>query len=120
MCMRMSDSPQSSFFSPEDSLPTEPPTPPTKTSEALRVNLRSVNLHLEEMKEKWANEKRELLGEKAVLQDAAKRLNSQIREVKGEASKAAELQRAESRNRQDGEAVSLSFLLYHNKNINKS
>ncbi|KAF5351346.1 hypothetical protein D9758_008042 [Tetrapyrgos nigripes] len=92
---------ESFFYSPEDSLPTEPPTPPTKTSEALRANLRSVNSHLEEMREEWASEKRELLGEKAVLQDAAKRLNSQIREAKSDANKATELQRAESRNQHD-------------------
>jgi hypothetical protein len=36
------------------------------------------------MKKQWESEKKQLLGEKAVLQDAAKRLNLQIRNVKEE------------------------------------
>lgn len=73
-----------------DDLPTEPPTPPTKTSEALRANLQSVNSHLEAMKKEWGDEKRKLVGEKAVLQDAAHRLNVQVRTAKEEAKKVVE------------------------------
>ena len=36
------------------------------------------------MKKQWETEKKQLLGEKAVLQDAAKRLNLQIRTAKEE------------------------------------
>jgi hypothetical protein len=36
------------------------------------------------MKKQWEAEKKQLLGEKAVLQDAAKRLNLQIRNAKEE------------------------------------
>jgi hypothetical protein len=36
------------------------------------------------MKNQWEAEKKQLLGEKAVLQDAAKRLNLQIRSAKEE------------------------------------
>lgn len=51
-------------------LPSNPPTPPTKTSDALRLDLRAVNQQLDSMKQRWEDEKRQLLGEKAVLQDA--------------------------------------------------
>ena len=73
-----------------DDIQTEPPTPPTKTSEALRANLQSVNSHLETMKKEWEDQKRKLIGEKAVLQDAANRLNAQVRTAKEEARKVAE------------------------------
>lgn len=72
----------SSFEVSNDQLPTEPPTPPTKTSEGLKANLRSVNTQLDKMKRQWEEEKKNLLGEKAVLQDAAKRLNLQVRNAK--------------------------------------
>lgn len=63
------------------SLPSDPPTPPTKTSEALRRNLQAVNSQLASMKKAWDEEKRQLLGEKAVLQDATNRLNMQVRDA---------------------------------------
>ncbi|KII85948.1 hypothetical protein PLICRDRAFT_114966 [Plicaturopsis crispa FD-325 SS-3] len=71
----------------QSSLPTNPPTPPTKTSEALRANLQSVNAQLDNMKRQWEEEKRQLLGEKAVLQDAADKLNHQVRVAKDEVKK---------------------------------
>jgi predicted nucleic acid-binding Zn-ribbon protein len=73
-----------------DYLPTEPPTPPTKTSEALRANLRAVNSQLEDMKKEWEDERQNLIGEKAVLQDAANRLNMQVRAAREEAKQATE------------------------------
>lgn len=88
-------------------LPTEPPTPPTKTSEALRANLHNVNSHLSSMKKQWEEEKSRLLGEKAVLQDAANLLNVQVRTAKEEASKGSELQKAGQKLRSGVEAVSL-------------
>jgi predicted nucleic acid-binding Zn-ribbon protein len=68
----------------QDILPDEPPTPPTKTSEALRSNLQTVNANLEKMRSQWEDEKQRLLGEKAVLQDVANRMDSQIRTTKRE------------------------------------
>ncbi|KAF9466148.1 hypothetical protein BDZ94DRAFT_1341734 [Collybia nuda] len=85
---------ESSLEISRDYLPTEPPTPPTKTSEALQANLRNVNSQLEVMKKEWADERRQLVGEKAVLQDAANKLNVQIRNVKEEVRKVTENERA--------------------------
>ena len=78
----------------KDQLPNEPPTPPTRTSEALRANLQSVNHHLDELKEQWIKEKQRLLDEKATLENAANRLNSQVKMSKEEARKAIENNRA--------------------------
>ncbi|KAI0664228.1 hypothetical protein C8Q70DRAFT_225129 [Cubamyces menziesii] len=75
------------------SLPTEPPTPPTRTTEALRSELREVNAQLESMKRAWEDEKRKLLGENAVLQDAATRLNVEVRNAKDEIRKFADAER---------------------------
>ncbi|KAJ7879992.1 hypothetical protein B0H14DRAFT_2708159 [Mycena olivaceomarginata] len=62
------------------SLPSEPPTPPTRTSEALRADLHS--------------ERQKLLGEKAVLQDAANRLNVKVHEAEEEVRMVAETKKA--------------------------
>ncbi|KAG2137608.1 uncharacterized protein EDB93DRAFT_1106565 [Suillus bovinus] len=77
----------------ESSLPSNPPTPPTKTSEALRLDLHAVNKKLDTMKQRWEEEKRHLLGEKAVLQDAANRMNMEVRNAKDEAKRATEASR---------------------------
>ena len=74
----------SSFEVTNNHLPTEPPTPPTRTSEALKANLSTVVSQLDTLKQQWTTEKQHLLGEKAVLKDAAKRLNAQIRNAKDE------------------------------------
>lgn len=76
-----------------DHLPHEPPTPPTRTSEALKANLHSVNKHLDGLRTHWEEEKKKLLGEKAVLEDAANRLNAQVKSSKEEARKFAESNR---------------------------
>ncbi|KAG7094132.1 hypothetical protein E1B28_007744 [Marasmius oreades] len=89
------------FNSSKDDLPSEPPTPPTRTSEALKANLRSVNDQLAQMKKQWDDEKRQLQGDKDVLQDAADRLNIQIRETREEVNRASERQKADSHLRQD-------------------
>jgi predicted nucleic acid-binding Zn-ribbon protein len=91
---------------PNESLPTEPPTPPTKTSEALRANLQSVNSHLAAMQKEWKKEKRQLLGEKAVLEDAANRLNAQVRDAKEEVKRIAETGRAGEKMRAGSQGVS--------------
>ena len=74
----------------DDNFAMEPPTPPTRTSEALKANLRAVNDHLEELKTQWEEEKTRLLGEKAVLEDAAGRLNFQIKNTKADMKRASE------------------------------
>ena len=53
----------------------------SKTVEALKTELRSVNKELTLMNKQWQEEKRKLLGDKAVLQDAANRLNTQMRDA---------------------------------------
>ena len=89
-------------------LPSNPPTPPTRTSEALRLDLRAVNQKLDVMKQRWENEKRQLLGEKAVLQDAANRMDMEVRTAKDEAKRAAETvrrPRADTREIENARAV---------------
>ncbi|KAF8645080.1 hypothetical protein AX16_008138 [Volvariella volvacea WC 439] len=72
------------------SLPTEPPTPPTRSSDVLRANVHSLNMQLDTMKAQWEAERRKLIGEKAALQDTAKRLNAEIEGVRAEARRATE------------------------------
>ena len=88
------------------SLPSNPPTPPSRASEALKADLRAVNQQLEEMKEHWEREKRQLLGEKAILQDTAHRLNLQVRSVQDEAKRSAESGKAAQRAKISVQAVS--------------
>ncbi|KAH8833076.1 hypothetical protein DL96DRAFT_1523381 [Flagelloscypha sp. PMI_526] len=78
-------------------LPLEPPTPPTRTSEALRADLTNVNAQLARMRREWDAEKKQLLGEKNALQDAANRLNSQLTSgLKNSAEKENAANRAKS------------------------
>ncbi|KAJ7224111.1 hypothetical protein GGX14DRAFT_548737 [Mycena pura] len=84
------DADESSIDAVNTSLPSEPATPPTRTSEALRADLRSVNSHLAKIKKQWDDEKRKLLGEKAVLQDAANRLNSKVQTAEEKVRQVAE------------------------------
>ncbi|KAG6811541.1 hypothetical protein H0H92_006894 [Tricholoma furcatifolium] len=77
-----------------DDLASEPPTPATKTSEGLRAELKAVNSQLQTMKEEWNQERRALLGENAILQDATNRLNAQMKSAKEEMKKATETGRA--------------------------
>lgn len=89
------------------SLPSEPPTPPTRTSEALRADLHSVNSHLAKMKKQWEEERQKLLGEKAVLQDAANQLNVKVHETEEEVRMVAETKKAGEKLRVGVEAVSI-------------
>jgi hypothetical protein len=60
------------------------------------------------MKQRWEDEKRLLLGEKAVLQDAANRMNMEVRSAKDEAKRAAEVgrrSRADTREIEKAKAV---------------
>lgn len=95
-----------------DDLATEPPTPPTRTSEALKANLQNVNDHLEELKTQWEAEKTRLLGEKAVLEDAAGRLNFQIKNTKAEAKRASEGAKAIATAKSNVQDVSAYILQY--------
>ncbi|KIL69166.1 hypothetical protein M378DRAFT_70128 [Amanita muscaria Koide BX008] len=81
---------ESLFETFKDNLPDEPETPPTRTSEALRTELRSVNSQLENLKKQWEDERRQLVGENVALQDAADRLNAKIRNAQEEARRAYE------------------------------
>ena len=92
------------------SMPAEPPTPPTRTTEALRAELREVNSQLDSMKTAWEDERRKLLGENAVLQDAATRLNAEDRDAKDELRKYASAERAGERARASVESVSTTIL----------
>ena len=55
---------------------------PAKTSETLKDELRAVNRELGSMKNQWQEERRQLLGDNAVLKDAANRLNQQMQDVR--------------------------------------
>lgn len=82
-----------------------PPTPLIKSSEGLRRELQNVNDQLDTMKQTWQDEKRQLLGEKAVLQDTANRMNIEVRNAKQEARKAAEAEHESRRSRADTQEV---------------
>jgi myosin protein heavy chain len=63
---------------------------PAKTSENLKDELRAVNRELTSMKKQWHQERRQLLGDNAVLKDAADRLNLQIQDAKERAKQTHE------------------------------
>lgn len=83
----------------------DPPTPPGKTSEKLRTDLHAVNTQLSSMKRQWEEERRKILGENAVLQDATKRLNAEVRNAKTQIERFANKERETERNRGDVEQV---------------
>ena len=58
---------------------------PVKTSDAVKDDLRAVNRELTSMKKQWQEERRQLLGDNAVLKDAADRLNLQMRDARARA-----------------------------------
>ena len=106
-----------------DNLPTEPPTPPTRTSEALKANLQSVNTHLDELKRQWEAERKKLVGEKAVLEDAASRLHNHVKDTRDDTRRVAESNRAIERAKINAQTVSqlvrdwvfaLTWRLYRN------
>jgi hypothetical protein len=87
------------------SLSSDLPTPPSKTSEALRANLQAVNQQLAGMKKQWDEERRQLLGEKAVLQDAAHKLNLQVLNAQAEVQRISQTERAGQKARATVESV---------------
>jgi predicted nucleic acid-binding Zn-ribbon protein len=60
---------------------------PAKTSENLKDELRAVNRELTSMKKQWQGERRQLLGDNAILKDAADRLNHQMQDARERAEK---------------------------------
>ena len=62
------------------------------------------------MRKSWEAEKRQLLGENAVLQDATKRLNQQVRSAEDELRRVTETGKLGDRARADVEEVSESIL----------
>ena len=65
------------------------------------------------MKRQWEDERQKLLGENEVLQDATKRLNSEVRSAKDEVEKYAESEKAGRRYQVVTQSVSAdtSFIL---------
>lgn len=59
------------------------------------------------MKEQWEREKQQLLGEKAILQDAAHKLNLQVRSAQDEAKRSTESGKAAQKAKVSVQAVSL-------------
>ena len=88
-----------------DQLPHEPRTPPTRTSQVLKANLQSVNSHLNKLRRQWEEKKKKLLGAKAVLEDAANRLNGQVKGSKEEAKKIPESNRIIENSRTNTQSV---------------
>lgn len=85
---------------------TEPPTPPTRTTEALRSNLRTVNSQLASMKRDWEQERQQLVNDKAVLQDVANHLKDKIRSAAEEAANAKQSEKNGQAQRNDVQTVS--------------
>jgi len=91
----------------QSGLPSNPPTPPTKSSEALRLDLQSVNAELDAMKKEWQAEKRRALSEKAVLEDAASRMKIEARSAKEETKRIMEAEKANRGRKADNQEVYL-------------
>jgi hypothetical protein len=60
---------------------------PAKTPEFVKEEVKAVNRELALMKKKWHEERRLLLGDNAVLKDAANRLNLQMQDAQELAEK---------------------------------
>lgn len=89
--------PLSSFIDPRDLEEiSEPPTPPTKSSEKLRADLQAVTEQLASMKHQWDDERRKLLGENASLKDATDRLNAEVRQAKSDMRRLADTERTKA------------------------
>ncbi|XP_006461923.1 hypothetical protein AGABI2DRAFT_222948 [Agaricus bisporus var. bisporus H97] len=69
---------------------SESPVASNRTAEVLRQDLQAVNEELAELKTLWKEEKKTFVSEKAILRDAANRLNAQVKE---EARRLAETER---------------------------
>lgn len=72
----------------------------------LGAKLQSVNNHLESLKHEWDDDKRRLLGEKAILQDAAHRLNAEIGAARKEVKEAMKAEQVANQAKTGHEQVS--------------
>ena len=72
---------------------SEPPTPPTKTTERLRADLKKVNDQLANMRRQWEDERRKLMGENASLKDTTNRLNAEVRQAQSDMKRLADTER---------------------------
>ncbi|KAI6112992.1 hypothetical protein F5141DRAFT_1188202 [Pisolithus sp. B1] len=77
----------------QSELPSHLSSPATNPSEAFQVDLQNVYAQLDAMKQEWQEEKRRLLGEKAVLEDEANRMKMEARNAKEEFKKANDASR---------------------------
>lgn len=75
---------------------SEPPNPPTNTTEKLREDLQAVNDQLSSMKRQWDDERRKLVGENATLKDATHRLNAEVRQAKSDMRRLADTERTKA------------------------
>ncbi|KAL4062577.1 hypothetical protein J3A83DRAFT_4109663 [Scleroderma citrinum] len=104
---KICDLDESSMDISQSGLPSNPPTPPTKSSEALRLDLQSVNAQLDAMRKEWRAEKQKLLNEKAILEDTASRMKIEARIAKEETKKVMEAEKASRKwktdNQEEGE-----------------
>ena len=100
------------------SLTGDPTSPFGRTTEELRTELREFNTQLDGMKLSWEDERKRLLGENAVLQDATKRLNTEMREAKDELRKYASAERAGEKARAGVQSVSDSCLCIAHGKLN--
>jgi len=91
-----------------NTVPSVQKTPPAKKAEALGKALQKQTAELEGLRSQWQGERKQLLGEKAVLQDATKRLNEQLNAAKSEAKHAAE----EAGAKASVETVSVRRIIY--------
>lgn len=82
------DANESSIDISQSELPSNLSSPVTNSSEAFQVDLQSVYAQLDAMKQEWQEEKRRLLGEKAVLEDEANRMKVETRNAKEESKRA--------------------------------
>ncbi|EKM50608.1 uncharacterized protein PHACADRAFT_152721 [Phanerochaete carnosa HHB-10118-sp] len=97
LSLQMRSADESSLVDPRDiEEVSEPPTPPTKTSEKLRADLKAVTEQLANMKQQWDGERRKLLGENASLKDTTNRLNLEVRQAKSDMRRLADTDRTKA------------------------
>ena len=91
-----------------------------ESSEEFHTKVRELNTDLTGLKQSWEEERKKLMGDNAVLQDAATRLNAEMREAKDELRKYAHAERANERARADIQSVSESCFFVAYRWINGS
>lgn len=74
-----------------------------------------MNQRLQEIKNQWEREKKQLLGEKAILQDTAQKLNLQARSAQDEAKRSSESSKAAQKAKVSVQTVSLILSVFRCK-----